>query len=62
MEIEIIKNTVSDMILDGKVSSDVLNTFIKSNGSVLPLESILWDYKVEFDDSPHGLKKALKAS
>ncbi len=61
MEIEIIKNTVSDMILDGKVSSDVLNTFIKSNGSVLPLESILWDYKVEFDDSPHGLKKALKS-
>ncbi|WP_145600597.1 AlbA family DNA-binding domain-containing protein [Yersinia frederiksenii] len=61
MEIEKIKHTVSDMILDGKVSPEVLNTFVKEDGSVLPLECILWDYKVEFDDSPHGLKKALKS-
>ncbi|CAD5734799.1 helix-turn-helix domain-containing protein [Escherichia coli] len=61
MEIEKIKSSVSDMILEGKVSKDVINTFIKEDGTVLPLETVLWDYKVEFDDSIHGLKKTLKS-
>lgn len=61
MEIEKIKCSVSDMILEGKVSQDVINIFIKEDGSVLPMESVLWDYKVEFDDSTHGLKKTLKS-
>ncbi|ELQ6061742.1 hypothetical protein STS98_000388 [Cronobacter sakazakii] len=57
MEIEKIKYSVSDMILEGKVSQEVISTFIKEDGSVLPLESVLWDYKAEFDDSAHGQKK-----
>lgn len=61
MEIEKIKSSVSDMILEGKVSQEVINTFITEDGSVLPLESVLWDYKAEFDDSAHGQKKTLKS-
>lgn len=61
MEIEKIKLSISDMIVEGRISQDVVNVFIKDNGTVLPLESVLWDYKVEFDDSNHGVKKSLKS-
>jgi len=57
MEIEKMKSSVSDMILEVKVSQEVINTLITEDGSVLPLESVLWDYKAEFDDSAHGQKK-----
>jgi hypothetical protein len=61
MDIEIIKEEISDMIIDGSVSASVLEKFIYADGSVLPLESTLWDYKVTFDCSPNGYKKIIKS-
>lgn len=60
MNIEKIKLEISEMIIDGTVSSSVLEKFIFHDGSVLPLESILWDYKACFDNSNHGYRKTLK--
>ncbi|MFQ2602205.1 ATP-binding protein [Aeromonas caviae] len=61
MNIEIIKTRISDMIVNGTVSAEVLRNFISSDGAILPLESILWDYKLVFDSSTNGYKKTLKS-
>jgi hypothetical protein len=61
MNIEIVKNNINKMIQEGNVSASVLHELISSDGKVVPLETILWDYKVEFDSSKHGYKKALKS-
>lgn len=61
MDIENIKNNISKLIINGAVSAQVINLIIKSDGSVIPMETILWDYKLKFDDSAHGYKKTLKS-
>lgn len=61
MDIEIIKAEISNMIIDGSVSASVLKKFISADGSILPLESTLWDYKVLFDCSVNGYKKTIKS-
>lgn len=61
MDIEVVKNNINRMINEGTVSDDVLNELISNDGKVVPLETILWDYKLEFDSSAQGYKKTLKS-
>lgn len=61
MDVEKIKLKISQMIEQGTVSEEVLRLIINEDGSVLPIETILWDYKVKFDNSAHGFKKILKS-
>ncbi|MGL6475110.1 ATP-binding protein [Aeromonas hydrophila] len=61
MNIEKIKLEISEMIVNGTISASVLEKFIFNDGTVLPLESILWDYKISFDNSSHGYRKTLKS-
>ncbi|MFN1513699.1 AlbA family DNA-binding domain-containing protein [Vibrio owensii] len=61
MEIESIKNNINQMVNDGTVSDVVLRELIRSDGTVVPLETILWDYKLQFDSSKNGYKKTLKS-
>lgn len=61
MDIEVVKHNINRMINEGTVSDGVLSELISSDGKVVPLETILWDYKLEFDSSAHGYKKTLKS-
>ncbi|EHZ2744035.1 putative DNA binding domain-containing protein [Vibrio vulnificus] len=61
MDIELIKNNINHMVCEGTVSEMVLKELIDNSGFVVPLETILWDYKLTFDSSANGYKKTLKS-
>lgn len=61
MDIVTIKNNINRMINEGTISDVVLRELISQEGKVVPLETILWDYKQDFDSSEHGYKKTLKS-
>lgn len=61
MEVVALKNKIYQMVLDGEVSENVLRAFINKDGSTVPIECSLWDYKVAFDTTTSGQRKVLKA-
>lgn len=61
MNIEAIKFNINEMIKKGTVSKSVLELLINSEKNIIPVETILWDYKLKFDDSPNGYKRTLKS-
>lgn len=61
MDIVKIKQEIYESILSGDVSKSVVEKLIKSDGTCLPKECELWDYKKTFDDSQDAYLKTLKS-
>ncbi|MCI2962535.1 ATP-binding protein [Shewanella sp. N2AIL] len=61
MEVVSLKNSIYQMVLDGDVSENFLKKLINVDGSVVPIECSLWDYKASFNSTDIGQRKALKA-
>jgi len=61
MDIIKIKQEIYRSILSGDVSKTVIEKLINSDGTFLPKECELWDYKKTYDDSKDACLKTLKS-
>lgn len=61
MDIIKIKQEIYESIQIGDVSLSIIEKLTKKDGTVLPKECELWDYKKTFDDSKDGTLKILKS-
>lgn len=61
MEVIEIKNWISEAILAGDITKSVIEKLTLANGTILPKECELWDFKKEFADDKDSYLKTLKS-
>lgn len=61
MDIITIKQEIYESIQSGDISKSVIDRLVRNDGTLLPKECELWDYKKTFDDTNDAYLKTLKS-